>query len=58
MSLTSYRAALPRNLLVSDKADEDIEFRVCCKGFFTFFWFRPATGKYGLLERIELFEEP
>ena len=37
MSLTSYRAALPRNLLVCYKADESIGFADGCKGYFDFF---------------------
>ncbi len=37
MSLTSYRAALPRSLLVCDKADEGIGFADGCKGYFIFF---------------------
>ncbi len=37
MSLTSYRAALPRSLLVCDKASEDSGFVFCCKGYFCFF---------------------
>ena len=61
MSLTSYRAALPRSLLVCDKADEGIGFAEGCKGYFYFFSFGVAGafmdrfwGRLGISRNLDL----